>query len=336
MSLATSMWDGHVESVSELAGRLNRLHAVDDDGQPLPHAGVLNLVAFARDENGEDIENFIEEMTTHQPSRAIIVKREWSGEGIDAHLETRAHVLGGSGRASKVELIRITLRGESTGGAASAVRALVRSDLPVFVWWPDAPDISDPVLESVLEDADRLISESTHHATPAVAIGHLVHAMSAGPALTDLAWAELTPWRQLMNQMMDAGNIERLQKGGSAEIWYPGETPTVQALLMGGWLRDALGSRLHIEFIQRLGEFREGIAAVRLESLSGRQMTVERYPDRDTAAVVMSAPMEAAHRRVLPLPCRKRSELLAGELELQRPDRPFERALPIALELSTR
>ncbi|MFN8108596.1 MAG: glucose-6-phosphate dehydrogenase assembly protein OpcA [Thermoleophilia bacterium] len=329
-------WDGHVDSVAHLADRLTRLQPLDADGQPLTSAGVLNLVAVARSEDANEVEAGIEALRDHQPSRAIVVERAAGGEGIDAHIEARAQVFGGAKRPSRVELVRLTLHGRSMDGAASAVRSLLRPDLPVFVWWPGPPDMHDAMLPQIIKRADRLITESSRCDDPVVAVDQLIETAGAGPALTDLAWAQLTPWRQLVNQVVDVEHVEKLRQGGVAEIWFTGERPTVEAYLLAGWLRDTLGERLHVELMPRRGQTDGGIAAMRLESLAGRQLTLERYPDRSTAAVVVSSPFERPRRRVMPLPFPDRTTLLAGELEYQRRDLPFERALPLAREVANR
>jgi len=329
-------WDGHVESAADLARRLATLHAVDEQGQPLASAGVLNLVTVTRVEDALEFEAIIESLSDHQPSRAIIVERAWDGEGIDAHLETRTQMFGGAKRESLVELVRLTLHGETTGGAASAVRSLLRADLPVYLWWPGAPDLSDPVYAEVAEGADRVVTEAGRGPNAVTAVLQLADAALAGPALTDLAWAELTPWRQLVNQLVDLDHIERLRQGAVAEIWHCGPAPTVSAYLLAGWLRDTLGEKLHVELHPRRDLPEGGVVGLQLESLAGRRLVIDRFPDRATAAVVVSSPTQKARRRVLPLPYRDRARLLAGELELQRRDHPFERALPHAREVATR
>ena len=329
-------WDGHVESAADLARQLAGLHPVDETGQPLASAGVLNLVTVTRAEDAVEFEAIIESLSDHQPSRAIIIERAWDGDGIDAHLETRAQLFGGAKRESLVELVRLTLHGETVGGVASAVRSLLRPDLPVYLWWPGPPDLSYPVFADVSEGADRLVTEAGRGRNPEAAIAQLADAVLAGSALTDLAWAALTPWRQLVNQLVDLDHVERLRQGAVAEIRHCGEAPTVEALLLAGWLRDTLGESLHVELHPRKDVLEGGVVELQLESLAGRRLSIERYPDRATAAVLVAAPMGKPRRRVLPLPYKTRAELLAGELELQRRDRPFERALPHARELAAR
>jgi glucose-6-phosphate dehydrogenase assembly protein OpcA len=333
---AGAAWDGHVDSAGELARRLAALQIDGADGQPAGRAGVLNLVAVAAPEDAAEVEAIIESMADHQPSRAIVIERVEGGEGIDAHLETRAQAAGGHRMTALVELVRLALHGDAALGAGSAVRALLRPDLPVFLWWPGAPEVTDPVLAELAAGSDRLVTECNRGADAEGGLAQLARAVRAGgPAVTDLAWAALTPWRQLVNQLTEVEHVEILRRGAVAEIWHCCDEVSAEALLIAGWLRDTLGDRLHVELHPRPDLPKGGIAELHLESLNGRRLSIERIPSRDAANVAVHNPLSPGRRRTLPLPTRDRAALLAGELELQRRDRPFERALPLALELTT-
>ncbi len=326
-------WDGHVRTVTELSQALAHLQD-RPDGRPLPVAGVLNLIAVPHRDEADETERVIEALADHQPSRAIVVALDPDGEGIDAHLEARAQLVQGHSTVL-VELVRLTLRGTATGGAASAVVPLLRADLPVFLWWPGTPDPENPVLTDLLGTADRLVTEAGRADDAIAGLDCLLRTVRAsGPAVTDLAWAALTPWRQVMVQLIDAENLARLRTGGVVEIWHPGERPTAEALLMAGWLRDIAGDAFLIELHRRPDVAEGGLCAVHVENTEGRRLSIERLPGRPSAAVTVSSPREQGRRRVLPLPLPTRAGLLAGELEVQRHDLPFERALPHAATVS--
>lgn len=333
---APAEWDGHVGSVSALAAELSRLHQ-RPDGRPLPVAGVLNLVAVPRADEAGQIESLIESLADHQPSRAIVVALAEAGDGIDAHLEARAQLLSGS-TTVLVELVRLTLHGSAALGAASAVVPLLRSDLPTFLWWPGCPDPDDPVLHGLARNADRLVTEAgrsgdAHHAVRC--LDRIIR--DGGPAVTDLSWAAITPWRQLVTQLVDAEHAQRLMAGSVAEIWHGGSEPALEALLMAGWLRDALGDRLMVELHGRRDVGGGGLVELHLEAVGGQRLSIARITGRASVAVTVSSPLSrAARRRVLPLAVRDRAALLAGELEMQRRDRPFERAVPLAVTIPGR
>ena len=156
------IWDGHVDSVRDLTRALAELQPTDADGRPIVMAAVLNLVVAADPAGAAEAERMIESLADHQPSRAIIVERDPDGDGIDAHIEAQAQLVGG-GRALAGELLTSGLHGAAAAGAASAVQALLRPDLPVFLWWPEAPDPTDEVFTQLSSRSDRLIAEAGGH-----------------------------------------------------------------------------------------------------------------------------------------------------------------------------
>lgn len=328
-------WDGRVTSVSALSAHLHALR-VTADGRPIPAASVLNLVAVADDETSREVEDMIESMADHQPSRAVIVEMTGGEGGIDAHLETRAQVFKGR-TCVMVELIRLTVHSTQPEGAASAIIPLLRSDLPIFLWWPGVPMPHELLFDELAHTTDRLITESGREDDAAAALARLTEIVATGQvAATDLAWARITPWRQLVTQLVGPAEAARMREGAVVQIWHPEGPPTAEALLMAGWLRDSLGERLMVEFHSNHDLSAGGMAGIHLDAGGTKSLSIERIGAKDTAAVVLSTVGAPTRRRVLPLPTRSRVDLLAGELELVRNDRPFERALPHAVAVAGR
>jgi glucose-6-phosphate dehydrogenase assembly protein OpcA len=326
-------WDGHVANVGELSGALNALQPTGPGGDPLAVTTVLNLVVAADPERAAEAELIIESLADHQPSRAIIVARDPDGDGIDAHVEARAQLMGSTRTPSRVELVHLRLHGAAADGAASAVRALLRADLPVYVWWPDLPDPADPVFVELAQRADRLIVEAGR-GDGALGIRRLDQAISdRGPAVTDLAWAALTPWRQLLNQLTTREHLEHMREGATVTIRHGAAEPTLGALLLAGWLHDTIGPTTTTLFASAPRGGDPSICEVRLADPSGRVVEIDRVMGRAAAAVVTHVPDGTTHDRMMPMPERSRAQLLAGELELQRRDRPFERAVRAARRL---
>ncbi len=327
-------WDGHVDSVRDLSRALAGLQPTDADGRPLAMATVLNLVVAADPAGAADAERVIESLADHQPSRAIIVERDPAGDGIDAHIEAQAQLVGSGRTPSRVELLRLRLHGAAAAGAASAVQALLRPDLPVFLWWPNAPDPTDTVFTELSGRSDRLIAEAGA-LDGAAAVNALAGAIAdSGAAVTDLAWAALTPWRQLLNQLIDGERLAKLRTDARVTIRHVGPEPCLGSLLLAGWLVDSIGPDVAIGF-DTVGHGGEpGICEVRIDDGSGQSYEIDRVVGRAAASVVMRSPGAPTHDRMMPMPERTRAQLLAGELELQRHDRPFERAIRHARRLA--
>ncbi len=206
-----SGWDGCGVTVAEVAERLAEQRRPADGGPPFTLSGVLNLIAHCPAGDIDGMREVVEQLSDHQPSRAVLVTWSGEGEGIDANLSTSCRMTGG--RASVVERVELTLRGEARAGAASVVGPLLRSELPTVLWWPGPPDPSpDGPLALLAELCDRVVTEVDRDGDAAAMLAILSGWVSEdGPLVTDLAWAAITSWRQLIAQVVDDGALARLR-----------------------------------------------------------------------------------------------------------------------------
>ncbi len=321
-------WDGRGVTIAEVADRLAEQRRPPGGGAPYTLSGVLNLVAYvpSPDDLGP-MHEVIEGLADHQASRTILIAAAGEGSGMDAAVSTSCRLAGGSTNMA-LELVVLTVRGETREGAASACMPLLRSELPTVLWWPQPPDAeAGGRLAGLLDLADRVVTEAGRSDDAAAAVRALAGWLPGddGPAVTDLAWAAVTPWRQLIVQVLDPDAVAALAAGGAAAIAHAGPAGA-EALLLAGWLRDLLGPAATVELRAR-DDAERGVLAVGVEGPRGRRLSVERLPGRDAATVTVTEPDGAAHARTLPLPDAGRARLLAGELEIQRRDAAFERAL---------
>lgn len=322
-------WSERGVTVDDVAQQLARQRRPAGGGAPLTLSGVLNLVAYAgRPSETAAILEVIERLADHQPSRAVVLCGEEDGTGIDARVSTTCRVSGGTAGVA-LETVVLTLHGDARSGAASAAVPLLRSDLPTVLWWPWAPDRpSHTPLASLAAIADRVVTEAARGGDARAAVRALAAWVPAArPAVTDLSWAAVTGWRQLVAQMLQGEALAALRGAPAAATIVHGPGLVPDPLLMGGWLRDVLGTRLLVTLDERDDGDGPGVVAVVIEGVHGRRLLIERAPGRDAASVSVAEPGGAERRRVLPLPRPDRTRLLAGELELQRRDRAFERAL---------
>lgn len=322
-------WDGLGVTIAEVADRLAEQRRPPDGGPPYTLSGVLNLVAYAPspDDLGP-MQEVIEGLADHQASRTILVAAAGEGSGMDAAVSTSCRLAGGSTTVA-LELVVLTVRGDTREGAASACMPLLRSELPTVLWWPLPPDAdAGGRLAGLLDLADRVVTEVGRCDDPAAAVRALARWMPGedGPAVTDLAWAAVTPWRQLIVQVLDPESLAALAPGAAVTIVHAAPAADAGTLLLAGWLRDFLGPAAAVELRPR-HDREEGVLAVVVEGPHGRRLRVERLAGREAAAVTVTGPGGAAHARTLPLPDPGRARLLAGELEIQRRDSAFERAL---------
>ncbi|HET6690725.1 MAG TPA: glucose-6-phosphate dehydrogenase assembly protein OpcA [Miltoncostaeaceae bacterium] len=328
-TLPRAEWRAAGVTVDEVARQLQRQRRPADGGAPFMLSGVMNLVAYAgHPSETAAMLSVIERLADHQPSRAVVLCGEPDGSGIDARVITGCRSVGGATRIA-LETVVVILHGDVSAGAASATVPLLRSDLPTTLWWPWAPDArADPALAPLVAIADRVVTEAARGTDARGAVRALAAWVPAArPAVTDLSWAAVTGWRQLIVQMLEGDALDALRAGPATVRIFHGAGDLPDALLLGGWLRDLIGPGLQAEVTERDDGDGFGVAAVTLEGAHGRRMVIERATGRDAASVLVSEPDGTERHRVLPLPRPDRTRLLAGELELQRRDRAFERAL---------
>jgi glucose-6-phosphate dehydrogenase assembly protein OpcA len=324
-------WSAEGVGVAQVASALGRLHA-ERDGEGESRASILNLVAWAADpEAASEIEALIERLADHQPSRALILARGSGPDGIDARVAVHSRPSAAADHhALRFEQVGLRLRGTVADHAASVVIPLLRPDLPTFVWWPGVPDPDEPAFGELSRLADRLVTEAARAPDARTALERLVDATRVGPAITDLAWAELTPWRQLLIQVAGTRPAARLGVGRmEIEVVHGRAAPSLEALLLAGWLAGAVEGGLRLV---ASSESDEPLLAIRASGEEAR-VTVERVDDHPTGAVTLEERGSAPVTRIMPLPHPRREALLAGELEITRRDPPFERAAARALSL---
>ncbi len=297
----------------------------------------MNLVAWSGDgSSAPDLEAVIESLADHQPSRALILAPGPDPDGIDARVRAYSRPSAAANHpAVRLEQVTLRLRGAVAEHSASVVIPLLRTDLPTFLWWPGPPEPGGPAYDGLSGVADRVVTEAARGADAAAALDRLAVAIAGpgGPALTDLAWASLTPWRQLLAQVTGPRPAARLGTGPAVvEVVHGEGEPSLEARLLAGWLTEAVEGESEVRLLAAEGQDAP-LVAMRL--LCGDALVaVERVPGRATGAVTVRAPGEEPRTRIMPLPAPRREALLAGELELTRRDRPFERAVERARRLA--
>jgi hypothetical protein len=328
-------WDGTDVSIGEVLDRLAAQRR-PGGGRPVALTGVLNLIGYApRPAELPRMAALVDGLGGGRPSRAVLIAGGDGPGGIDATVSTSC-LLGGDHEGVAVETVTLTLRGEAREGAASAVVPLLRPDLPTVLWWPGPPDAAgDGPLERLAPVVDRVVTESGRAGDAGVA-ALARWAPGSAAHVTDLAWAHITPWRQLIAQMIDGEPLGVLRAApASAALAHGGDAPDAATLLLAGWLADVVGPGLAVAIEPGPAGAPPGPWSVDLRVPgSARRLAVERVPACSAAAVRVTEADGTERRRVLPLPHSDRAHLLAGELELQRRDRPFERALAAAARVA--
>jgi len=371
-----TFWGARATSIDALERELARLrraalaHA-KERGRTLARASVLNLVVYAeREVHARRAARTVAELAIRHPSRAIVLLGDRDREGVLASVQLHCHVPQADGeRPVLYEQILARVRGDFDERVASVVIPLLVPDLPVFLWWTGTPPSEARRLDDLARLADRFIVDSADFARPDRTLPEVAGLRRLGVGISDLNWARLTHWRELIAQFFDVpawrpflDGITGIRAGFAVDMDGRAIHPS-QALLLLGWLASRLGWR-PVEalapaeaggllfrmqradgapiMVRLRPRFERGLDAgdvsgVRIQAAVGREtaeFVVKRAPDERhaTASAIVDGVVRA--ERVVPLPALGIRELLGEELSIAGNDHVYEAALGTLMELA--
>ena len=265
-------------SVGQIEHELGKLRT-NDDGTLALRSSVLNMIVVTDEESAKEITESVSRLAGRHPARAVVFIADPEGESnIDIGLSAFCHARGGGGAQVCAEQITIHAEGPPATHLESLAGPLLIPDLPVFLWYPGAFSPRSPEFAAMAELADRVIVDSAasdDHETCLREITALVED-PATPAIGDLQWVGISPWRSLLADTFGAperaGELEKIER---VEILYaPGGEN--RALLLLGWLASTL------EWKPERARHNGGGQTVEFSSPSGG-ISVELSPDSPDA-----------------------------------------------------
>jgi glucose-6-phosphate dehydrogenase assembly protein OpcA len=390
-------WRARVEDVSEITAQLNvlwRRYAESRDARkPSPNgqrsdapwpmvtarAATLNLIAATRTKADADrVRQTIASLSETYPSRAtVLIADPAQDTGAAPGMDVRVDLLeqeATRGRPAIVfECISVDVSTENERQLASIASPLLVPDLPDFLWWATDTCEAGPLFSELVGISDRLVVDSAISQHAAGAMRTLLEFTSAPAdhaALSDFAWARLTPWRRLTTQFFDvAATLPILDLIDEATVTYANSpnrwSGFTGALLFAGWLGSRLNWRTPGELLPVRGDpnvwratLRAGTAGrqrevtltlrptakplaastlldVRLAADGGKAgfFTVERLDGNEISTTSDSPELPNIVRTVFaPLPTE--ADLLGEELRVFGRDPVFEAALTFAADMA--
>ncbi|MFL5800429.1 MAG: glucose-6-phosphate dehydrogenase assembly protein OpcA [Roseiflexaceae bacterium] len=347
----------------------------DEGGQAVTRTCVLNLlVATTGGRALAEATATIARLTARHPNRAIVISAvpAVANPGaihepplLDAWVQAHCQMPGPGRPQVCCEQITIEARGTAIAHVPGTVLPLLVPDLPVMFWWPRGASFDDPLFARLCDLADRVIVDSATSAAPEAALPRLTTLLDARIAVSDMAWARLTPWRELIAQFFDApAMLPHLATVERVVVEYEASAGTTedrtQAFLLVGWLGSRLGWR-PAGPLQRAGDatrlalarpdgvvvqaelrpvapqddLLDRLASFTLECPRGR-FSVSRTDAPDAAETHMDVVGMQPLQRIVRLQRLDEAGLLAEEIQLLGHDHGFEGALRLATELLAR
>ena len=369
-------WGAQATTIDALERELARLRRAAvaharEQGQTLARASVLNLVVYSeREVHARRAARTVADLALRHPSRAIVLLGDRDRDGIVASVQLHCHVPQSDGAQPVLyEQILARVRGDFDERVASVVIPLLVPDLPVFLWWTGTPPSDARHLDDLVTLADRFIIDSADFARPDQTLPEVARLARHRVAITDLNWARLTHWRELIAQFFDVpawrpflDGITGIRAGFAVDMDGRDIHPS-QALLLLGWLSSRLGWR-PVESLApseaggllfRMGRadgapimvrlrprFERGLDAgdmsgIRIQATHGREtaeFVIKRAPDERHATATAIIDGVVRSERVVPLPALGIRELLGEELAIARNDHVYEVALAALMALA--
>jgi glucose-6-phosphate dehydrogenase assembly protein OpcA len=229
-------------SVGQIERELGKLRT-NDDGTLALRSSVLNLIVVTDEQSAQEITDSVSRLAGRHPARAVVFIADPEGESnVDVRLSAFCNVRGGGVQVC-AEQVTIHAEGPPAQHLESFAGPLLVPDLPVFLWYPGEFSPRSQEFAAMAELADRIIVDSAaseNYETCLREIAALIEDPEM-PAIGDLQWVGLSPWRSLLADTFGAperaGDLERIE---SVEVLYaPGGEN--RALLLVGWLASTLG-----------------------------------------------------------------------------------------------
>jgi glucose-6-phosphate dehydrogenase assembly protein OpcA len=261
------------------------------------------------------------------PARAIVIRLTGPGErALEQRVYAQCWMPFGQRRQICCEQVEISCSDAALADLPSVVLPLAVPDLPLFLWCRSPRLLDRPEFREIADMADRLVLDSARLADPKAALERVAAEVQAGRLVADLAWTQLTRWREMLAEVFEnRQNLAHL--AGTVNFTVgDGGAVTTRALYMAAWVKDALES-LHVAIQVTISanpnqqpfflDLASGGFTVRLERRQERMLTT------------VNGLCQSTH---LPLP--NDYLLMREELGIVRRDPVFEKALALAARLA--
>lgn len=271
---------------------------------------ILTLVVVAQNRAEARVaQATLAELVEQMPSRAIVIELGAAKTELQAHVTAHCRALDG-GRAACYEVIELQAPTDRTGALPSLLAPLELFDVPSFMWWVGAVDVTSALFQRLAATAERIIIDTSQadSAREALADYHdYLNDPDCQCTGTDLNWARATSWRELITQSFDhpetIGLVSDIQRVEAA--YDPGAE--AQALLLSGWIASRLGWTLE-SAVPAGGEI-----AIAFRTLGGDRARINLVPQTSIGVGLRSVRILAGARsQTARIAVRRRGDHLAA------------------------
>jgi len=253
-------WSSRAQTVGAIEAELSKIWAstkltVEGEGgeerRVSARTSVLNLVIIARrPELGEHAASVITHLAGRHPSRTLIVSpADPDGPSwLDARIQAQCMLPRPDASETCIELIYLTVGGESGRHLNAVVAPLLVHDLPVTVWWPGDTPLGLPMTRDLFELADRVVIDGSSWSGDGLGrlakLAELVEDERLD--VVDLALLRQSRWREAIASVFDLPDLMPFVRSiRSISVFYAShegaEANVVKPLYHVAWLQSRLG-----------------------------------------------------------------------------------------------
>lgn len=363
-------------NVAELEAELSALWRSAAEDPETHHAVTrscaLTLLVYVESEKaGREVLDLIGGVTAENPCRAVvmIVEPDAAPAGLSAQISAQCHLPAAGEKEVCCEQVSIWGCGEAVRGLDQIVIPLMIPGLPVYCWWRTGRFSPAEHLDRILRASDCVLVDSARFPDPERDLPSLfehLRRLSNEAVFTDLNWARLTPWRELIAQCFDSPETRPyLDQLSEVRVEYEQRSPRVlahraQSLILTGWLASRLDWDPVLEPAPPLTQgsmflFRSGQGPVRVERVprefegggagvcvsiamktaGARAATFSwaRGTDGKTALTRVEIPGRSPRERAVRLQVLDEIELVNQEIKFAGRDRIYEEALAMVARM---
>lgn len=260
-------WAGKQVSQEQVEEELTSLWHLAADNMRLSQnmnvrASVLNFVICAQDEKtAYEASMFLRELSSTHIARVTLLILDTNSESSDevsTWITLRSFPIVSDVMRHHFEQVSIAVHGNAIQSADLIVQAVLKPDLPVYLWWLSDLSEQQDIFQRLIKISSRVLIDSKHFSQPEKQIRAVSTILQETPqsALSDLTWGRVTAWRELIAQFSDVAEYRPYLMGIDTITIEYAVTPTDQAekpstannpigaLLLAAWLKTRLGWQL--------------------------------------------------------------------------------------------
>ncbi len=307
-------------------------------------------------------EGVLDTVVARYPCRAIALRVDpKAGRSVVAEVSALCHLPAPGMPQVCSERIGLSAGPEGFDLLPGAVRPLLESDLPTFLWWAGDPRSALPTFCELARDSNRVLFELPDPGTSPEVVREALD-LERHKFGRDLAWFGITKWREVLATFFDPpGREEELGRIASVRIesvTTSAGTPPRVAAWLGGWLAGQLNwspksrvqaapNRVEAVFtgpsgdiaVTLISELDDDASPARISAVSvttkggSGAATYHLVRMADEISTEVECPNSRRLPRMVQAPEFGPADRVSAALESARDDPPYRHALPHALWL---